>query len=364
MWQVGGACLPASLASSSSRCTTEQQICRADFSWHPLHQPNSADLTRSCVFCCPACLQWSRLRRRSSSASWPACTRSWPRCCPTPWTRCPLSALPTASSTSSSCRARRLQRRWPLLASAAALATPLASVWAATSAFATSSSGAVAWARCASLLVGNSNLPCLILPCSATAEAGQLGTTPGRMLPRAVLTPADLPLLLVACLQLHSALLQRALKLGRSAQYQASVAAVPVAVREAAFVEAADCFCALLGRVEVRVEGCGCPLRCCVFAVLMPGLWHPRHTDVFSRCDASLLVRSASLCRLGTSCCVRWRRCGQCQPRQYSSTRRCTSLHCRQGRQTCRWAAPRCRCWMPLLAGRPWRQLQAAPTAR
>lgn len=52
-------------------------------------------------------------------------------------------------------------------------------------------------------------------------------------------------------LQLHGTLLQRSLKSGRSAQYRASVAAVPVAVREAAFVEAADCFVALLGRAEV-----------------------------------------------------------------------------------------------------------------
>lgn len=93
------------------------------------------------------------------------------------------------------------------------------------------------------------------LPCSATAEAD---LTPGRLLPPALLTPAGLPLLLVACLQLHCALLQRALKPGRSVQYQASVAAVPVAVREAAFVEAADCFCALLGRAEVRGEAFGC----------------------------------------------------------------------------------------------------------
>lgn len=99
--------------------------------------------------------------------------------------------------------------------------------------------------------------------------------------PPALLTTAALPLLLVACLQLHSALLQRALKTGRSAQYQASVAAVPVAVREAAFVEAADCFCALLGRAEVSwqaglwlptaLQGPGCPhshppdtLVCCL----------------------------------------------------------------------------------------------------
>lgn len=52
--------------------------------------------------------------------------------------------------------------------------------------------------------------------------------------------------------QLHAALLQRALKPSRSARYHASMEAVPVAVREAAFVEAADCFCALLGRAEVR----------------------------------------------------------------------------------------------------------------
>ncbi|KAL4440107.1 hypothetical protein ABPG75_003108 [Micractinium tetrahymenae] len=50
--------------------------------------------------------------------------------------------------------------------------------------------------------------------------------------------------------RLHAALLQRSLKPGRAAQYRASVAAVPVVVREVAFVEAADCFCALLGRAE------------------------------------------------------------------------------------------------------------------
>jgi hypothetical protein len=44
--------------------------------------------------------------------------------------------------------------------------------------------------------------------------------------------------------------LQRSLKPARWAEYQASVAAVPLAVREAAFVEAADCFGALLGRAE------------------------------------------------------------------------------------------------------------------
>lgn len=52
-------------------------------------------------------------------------------------------------------------------------------------------------------------------------------------------------------MQLHSTLLQRSLKAGRAAQYRTSMAAVPVAVREAAFVEAADCFVALLGRAEV-----------------------------------------------------------------------------------------------------------------
>lgn len=51
--------------------------------------------------------------------------------------------------------------------------------------------------------------------------------------------------------QLHGALLQRSLKPARAAQYRASMAAVPLAVREAAFVEAADCFAALLGRAEV-----------------------------------------------------------------------------------------------------------------
>lgn len=67
-------------------------------------------------------------------------------------------------------------------------------------------------------------------------------------------TCPHLPLFCVPCLllQLHAALLQRSLKPNRSAQYRASVAAVPVAVREAAFIEAADCFCALLGRAEVR----------------------------------------------------------------------------------------------------------------
>lgn len=58
------------------------------------------------------------------------------------------------------------------------------------------------------------------------------------------------------CSQLHASLLQRSLKPARSSQHQASVAAVPVAVREAAFVEAADCFGALLGRAEVRGHAC------------------------------------------------------------------------------------------------------------
>ncbi|GAB4814206.1 hypothetical protein N2152v2_001252 [Parachlorella kessleri] len=49
----------------------------------------------------------------------------------------------------------------------------------------------------------------------------------------------------------HSTLLSRSLKASLEADYQASVAAVPLAVREAAFLEAADCFCALLGRAEV-----------------------------------------------------------------------------------------------------------------
>lgn len=50
---------------------------------------------------------------------------------------------------------------------------------------------------------------------------------------------------------MHSTLLSRSLKPGMAADYRRSVAAVPLAVREAAFGEAADCFCALLGRAEV-----------------------------------------------------------------------------------------------------------------
>lgn len=61
--------------------------------------------------------------------------------------------------------------------------------------------------------------------------------------------------------QVHSSLLSRSLKPALAAEYRRSVAAVPLAVREAAFVEAADCFCALLGRAEVscRAMAGGCP---------------------------------------------------------------------------------------------------------
>eukprot|EP00887_Chlorella_sp_A99_P000601 scaffold17.g601.t1 len=48
----------------------------------------------------------------------------------------------------------------------------------------------------------------------------------------------------------HSSLLQRSLKPAQAAEYRASVAAVPLAVRQAAFTEAADCFAALLSRRE------------------------------------------------------------------------------------------------------------------
>lgn len=50
---------------------------------------------------------------------------------------------------------------------------------------------------------------------------------------------------------LHSSLLARSLKSSRAEEYRRSLSALPIAVREAAFMEAADCFCALLGRAEV-----------------------------------------------------------------------------------------------------------------
>lgn len=48
----------------------------------------------------------------------------------------------------------------------------------------------------------------------------------------------------------HSSLLQRSLKGSLAADYQASVTAVPLTVRQAAFTEAADCFAALVSRPE------------------------------------------------------------------------------------------------------------------
>ena len=77
------------------------------------------------------------------------------------------------------------------------------------------------------------------------------------------------------------------MKTGRSAQYQASVAAVPVAVREAAFVEAADCFCALLGRAEVRWEACDCPPRRSVLAALITIIRPSWCAALSSLCDAA-----------------------------------------------------------------------------
>ena len=99
-------------------------------------------------------------------------------------------------------------------------------------------------------------------------------------------------------LQLHSVLLQRALKPGRATLYAASAASVPVAVREAAFTEAADCFCALLGRAEVSraseagdgsrglAAACTCQLctcACCPRVPAGPPICRPRPPLCVSR---------------------------------------------------------------------------------
>ena len=51
--------------------------------------------------------------------------------------------------------------------------------------------------------------------------------------------------------QAHAPLLERSLKSCRTSEYQSDLASIPLAVREAAFVEAADVFCALLSSTAV-----------------------------------------------------------------------------------------------------------------
>ena len=56
----------------------------------------------------------------------------------------------------------------------------------------------------------------------------------------------------ICCVQgIHGHLLTRSLKGLQSAECSLDASALPITVREAAFVEAADCFAALLARPEV-----------------------------------------------------------------------------------------------------------------
>ena len=59
-------------------------------------------------------------------------------------------------------------------------------------------------------------------------------------------------LLLLCCVQgIHGQLLMRSLRGLQSAEYSLDASALPITVREAAFVEAADCFAALIAKPEV-----------------------------------------------------------------------------------------------------------------
>lgn len=83
---------------------------------------------------------------------------------------------------------------------------------------------------------------------AAGLRAGELGFSVGRHF-----SLRDLAKWCRRMEAVHSALLARSLKPGLYPEYQRSVSAMPLAIREAAFCEAADCFCGLVGKAEVSL---------------------------------------------------------------------------------------------------------------
>ncbi len=71
---------------------------------------------------------------------------------------------------------------------------------------------------------------------------------------------------------IHGQLLMRSLRRVQSVEYSLDASALPITVREAAFVEAADCFAALIAKPEVTCQAFYARHNTIVLMILHEGL--------------------------------------------------------------------------------------------
>jgi len=71
---------------------------------------------------------------------------------------------------------------------------------------------------------------------------------------------------------IHGQLLMRSLRRVQSVEYSLDASALPITVREAAFVEAADCFAALIAKPEVTCQAFYARHNAIVLMILHEGL--------------------------------------------------------------------------------------------